>query len=108
MAHQLCKCSAKLLYLSAFHFPLLPLPPPPSLSPCLPSFYLNAACALLTLSSLFFSSAPSEYVFTSLVLFSSGSTLTGFQTDVFTLSDESAAVTSRTEITVLLPQGGTC
>lgn len=58
MAHQLCECSAKLLYLSAFHFPLLPL------LPLLPSFYLNAACALLTLSSLFFPGAPSEYVFT--------------------------------------------
>lgn len=63
-------------------------PPPPSLSPCLPSFYLNAACALLTLSSLFFSSAPSEYVFTSLVLFPSGSTLT------FSTSDQRPAFCS--------------
>lgn len=51
-------------------------PPFVPLSLCLPSFYLNAACALLTLSSLFFRRAPSEYVFTSLVPFSAGFTST--------------------------------
>lgn len=57
--------------------PFVPFSP----SLALPSFYLKTACALLTLSSLFSSSAPSEYIFTSLVLFSSGFPLTFLSSD---------------------------